>query len=284
MKASGLSCADSFEVDVGRTLLDGGPGRSEAAIHAQRDTARFANQLRQRVETTAKDVDCTSRETVWPSIVTESSAWASAVVMSVVKSAIRLESWAMVSGSSRSLRRARNCSSAWFFFRMDEPLQLGVGFGEGEHGRVARGDRFDLGIGEFLAADVLGTAKGIVAGHHLGDEAGFGFQGLPHIGVERSLGHVAINRDFLVLVALPENSALALFDLGRLPGSIQMVQGDETLLDVGAGAHLLACCREAPGPGRCVPSRRGLASWRRSRHRRWRRSARGGCHGLSASR
>ena len=48
-----------------------------------------------------------------------------------------------------------------------EPLQLGVGLGQRQHRRVARGDRLDLGVGEFLAADVLGTAGGVVAGHHL---------------------------------------------------------------------------------------------------------------------
>ena len=48
-----------------------------------------------------------------------------------------------------------------------EPLQLGVGLGERQHGRVARGDRLDLGVGQFLAADVLGPAGGVVAGHDL---------------------------------------------------------------------------------------------------------------------
>ena len=48
-----------------------------------------------------------------------------------------------------------------------EPLQFGVGLGEGQHGRVARRDRLDLGIGKFLAADVLGPAGGVVAGHDL---------------------------------------------------------------------------------------------------------------------
>ena len=48
-----------------------------------------------------------------------------------------------------------------------EPLQFGVGLGERQHGRVARRDRLDLGVGEFLAADVLGTAGGVVAGHDL---------------------------------------------------------------------------------------------------------------------
>ena len=69
-------------------------------------------------------------------------------------------------------------------FEKVEPLQLGVGLGERQHRRVARRNRLDLGVGEFLAADVLGAAGGVVAGDDLGDKPGLGFQGLPHIGVE----------------------------------------------------------------------------------------------------
>ena len=61
---------------------------------------------------------------------------------------------------------------------------VGVGLGERQHGRIAGGDGFDLGVGEFLAADVLGAAGGIVAGDDLADEAGLGFECLPHIGVK----------------------------------------------------------------------------------------------------
>jgi hypothetical protein len=52
-------------------------------------------------------------------------------------------------------------------FQEGETLQLGVGLGEGQYRRVARCNRLDLGIGEFLAADVLGTAGGVVAGDDL---------------------------------------------------------------------------------------------------------------------
>ena len=48
-----------------------------------------------------------------------------------------------------------------------QPLQFGVGLGQREHRRVARGDRLDLGVGQLLAADVLGAAGGVLAGHHL---------------------------------------------------------------------------------------------------------------------
>ena len=48
-----------------------------------------------------------------------------------------------------------------------QPLQLGVGLGQRQHRRVAGGNRLDLGVGQLLAADVLGPAGGVVAGHHL---------------------------------------------------------------------------------------------------------------------
>ena len=49
-----------------------------------------------------------------------------------------------------------------------EAMQLRVGLGEGQDRRVAGSNRFDLGVGEFLTADVLGSAGGIVAGERPG--------------------------------------------------------------------------------------------------------------------
>ena len=49
-----------------------------------------------------------------------------------------------------------------------ESLQLGIGLGQGQDRRVAGGNRLDLGIGEFLAADVLGAPGGVVASDDLG--------------------------------------------------------------------------------------------------------------------
>jgi hypothetical protein len=53
-------------------------------------------------------------------------------------------------------------------FQEVEALQLGVGLGQCEDGWIARGNRLDLGIGEFLAADVFRPAGGVVAGDDLG--------------------------------------------------------------------------------------------------------------------
>ena len=127
-----------------------------------------------------------------------------------------------------------------------EPLQLGVGLGEREHGGIPRRDRFHLGIGEFLSTDVFGTADDIIACHDLADEPRLGLQGLPHVGVERSFGDVAKDRHLLVLIALAQDSAFALFDLSRLPGSVEVMQRHEAFLYVGTGAHLLRAADEHP--------------------------------------
>ena len=74
--------------------------------------------------------------------------------------------------------------------------------------------------------------------HDLGDEPGFRLQRLPHIGVEAPFGDVAVDRHLLVRVALPEDAALPLLDLGGLPRGVEVMQGHQPLLDVGAGAHL----------------------------------------------
>ena len=51
-----------------------------------------------------------------------------------------------------------------------------------------------------------------------------GFEGLPHVAIEATGGNVAKDRDFLVFVPLAKDAAFALFDLGRLPGGIEVMQ------------------------------------------------------------
>jgi hypothetical protein len=63
-------------------------------------------------------------------------------------------------------------------FQEVESLEFCVRLSKREHGRVARRDRLDLGVGEFLAADVFGTAGGVVSSYDLRNESGLGFEGL----------------------------------------------------------------------------------------------------------
>ena len=82
-----------------------------------------------------------------------SRACAVAVASSAVSCASRSDRLAMVPGKSRTLRRATYCSSMWSLLRKIQPLQLGIGLGEREHGRLTRRNRLDLSVREFLAAD-----------------------------------------------------------------------------------------------------------------------------------
>ena len=108
-----------------------------------------------------------SREQVRLPMVMGSAAWAVAVAWS----AVRLDKPLGQAGDGP--RQVAHAAAGdvllveVVLLQEGEPLQLGVGLGEGQHGRVARGNRLDLGVGEFLAADVLGAAGGVVAGHDL---------------------------------------------------------------------------------------------------------------------
>jgi len=64
------------------------------------------------------------------------------------------------------------------FLQQGEALQLGIGLGKRQHGRIAGRDGLDLGVGKFLAADVLGASQGVLAGDDLRNEPSLGFKGL----------------------------------------------------------------------------------------------------------
>src|SRR5438477_8948837 len=84
--------------------------------------------------------------------------------------------------------------------------------------------------------------------HDLMNEASLGFQCLPHVRVEAALRYVTVNLDGLILVALPQNSSFPLLNVGGTPGGVQVMQRDEPLLNIGAGAHLLSAAHEDADP------------------------------------
>jgi hypothetical protein len=61
--------------------------------------------------------------------------------------------------------------------------------------------------------NVFGGPRCHFARHDLADEAGFGFKCLQHISVERAFGDVLADMDFLVDIALAQNSAFALLHI-----------------------------------------------------------------------
>ena len=115
-------------------------------------------------------------------------------------------------------------------------------------GGVARGDGLDLRVGESAGLQILGSTHRGVPAHHLLDKAGLGFQGLPHIGIKGAFRHVAVNPHLGVQIPLPQNAPLALLNVARAPGGIQMVQGGKAALHVRAGAHLLGRADENAYP------------------------------------
>ena len=53
-----------------------------------------------------------------------------------------------------------------------------------------------------------------------------------------------------ILISLPQYPALALLDVARPPRRVEMVEGDQALLDVRPGAHLLHRTQQYPHPPR----------------------------------
>ena len=71
-----------------------------------------------------------------------------------------------------------------------------------------------------------------------------GFYQLIQVGIEGALGDIAVNVYLRVFVALPDNAPLPLLKVGRTPRTFEVVQGDELLLAVGAGAHALGAAQQ----------------------------------------
>ena len=110
--------------------------------------------------------------------------------------------------------------------------------------RVAAGQRLDLGIRKRLLIHIFGGANRRFAGHDLRYKFLLALHKLVKIGVEGALGDIAVNVYLRVFVALPDNAPLPLLKVGRTPRTIQMVQSDELLLAVGAGAHALGAAQQ----------------------------------------
>jgi hypothetical protein len=84
--------------------------------------------------------------------------------------------------------------------------------------RVARGDGLGFSGGQGAGADLVDLAGVEASPHDLGDEGGFAFDGLPHVGVEGPFGDEPDDGHFFVLVALPQDASVALGQVGGPPG------------------------------------------------------------------
>ncbi len=106
--------------------------------------------------------------------------------------------------------------------------------------RIARRD----GLGHrklvgLALAHVLETADRRVARKRGRNEAGLALVVLPHLRVEAAFSRVGEDVDLVVLVALAHDAALALLDLRRQPGHVEVVQCLQTELSIDASPHRL---------------------------------------------
>ena len=112
--------------------------------------------------------------------------------------------------------------------------------------RIARAQGFDLRIGKGGLVHVLAGAHRGFGGHNLRDELLLILHRLPQVRIEGALGDIAVDMHFLVLVALTDDTALALLQVSGPPGAVQVVQGDEPVLDVCACTHFGGTAHEHP--------------------------------------
>ena len=102
---------------------------------------------------------------------------------------------------------------------------------------VSCGQRLDLGIGKRRFVHILCRTGWQFGGHDLGNEPLLGFHQLIKIGVECTLGHITEDLHLRVLVALPHDASKALLEVAGPPGTIEIMQGNKPVLDIGACAH-----------------------------------------------
>ena len=75
--------------------------------------------------------------------------------------------------------------------------------------------------------------------HDLADEFLLVLHRLPEVCVEGPLGHIAVNMDQRVLVALALDPPFSLCQISGPPGAVQIVKCHQQILHVGPGPHLL---------------------------------------------
>ena len=76
------------------------------------------------------------------------------------------------------------------------------------------------------------------------DKSLFILKSLKEVAVKRPLRDIVEHLDFLIHVALPDDTTVALGHVARLPADIQMMHGNKTLLDIGARTHFCGAAQQ----------------------------------------
>ena len=98
-----------------------------------------------------------------------------------------------------------------------------------------------ISVGKCHHVGIFQRACADITAHGLLNDSGLILQLLPHIGVKGVLHDVGEYFYLFVRVALPDNTAFALFDVARPPRCVQMVLCYQMMLEVCASSHFL--CR-----------------------------------------
>ena len=101
---------------------------------------------------------------------------------------------------------------------------------------IARCQCLDFGIGQCGIVHIIAGTDRRFGRHDLRNELLLIFQNLPHIRIKRIFSNVTIDFYLLIPVSLPENTSLLLFQIRRLPRAIQMMQGNQSILNIGSCA------------------------------------------------
>ena len=102
---------------------------------------------------------------------------------------------------------------------------------------VSGAQGLDLGKGQRRFVHIIAGADRAFAGHDLRNEFLFVLHRLPQVGIESSLGNIAVHMDQRILVALALDTALALGKVSRTPRTIQVMERHKPVLHIGASAH-----------------------------------------------
>ena len=94
----------------------------------------------------------------------------------------------------------------------------------------------DFGIGQRGIVHIIAGTDRRFGCHNLAYKLLFIFQNLPHIRIKRIFSDVTIDFHLLILVSLPENTSFLLFQVRGLPRTIQMMQGNQPILNIGSCA------------------------------------------------
>ena len=110
--------------------------------------------------------------------------------------------------------------------------------------RITGAQGFDFSIGQSGFVNILRRTNRALGGHDLADELLLALHKLIEVAVEGVLCHVGVDIHFRILVALPDDTAFPLLQIGRTPGTIQMMECHQLGLNIRACAHFLCGTKE----------------------------------------